>query len=166
MASTWVSAVFFINAACVVLFEVPLNNAMRRASHFAALTTGFALAGAGFSAMALASSPAVLLSSTLVWTAGEMVVFPSLLHYVSEVSDPSVASRNMGLFSATVNLGLIIAPQISSVLTGVWGSSSPWYVMGGTILTALSMIFAIHNNGRVWLPQPAAQIETGSTRVP
>ena len=162
LSSIWVSAVFFFNAGIVVLFEVPLNNAMRQVSHFAALTSGFLLAGLGFALMALAGSPVVLMLSTLVWTAGEMIVFPSLLHYVSEVSDPSVTGRNMGLFSATVNLGLIMAPQISLALVGAYGPATPWYVAGGTILAALLIIVGIRNNSFVWLaeeqPVPARPV--------
>jgi len=153
MASAWAGAVFSLNAVCIVLFEVPLNNAMRNMSHFRSLMAGFALACGGFALIAWAASPVVLLLSTLIWTAGEMIVFPSLLHYVSEVSDPSITGRNLGLYSAGVNLGLILTPQISLALTAAYGPSTPWYAAGGALLAALLVLITIRHNGYVWLPE-------------
>jgi hypothetical protein len=57
----------------------------------------------------------------------------------------------MGLFSATVNLGLIIAPQVSLPLVSSHGPAAPWYVAGGTILVALMVIIGISRNDYVWL---------------
>lgn len=159
MSSAWVSVVFFLNAGAIVLFEVPLNNAMRHMSHFAGLTIGFALAGVGFLLMAFASIPPVLILGTLVWTAGEMIVFPGLMHYVSEVSDESVTSRNMGLYAAGVNLGVILTPQLA--LTVGQGATASWYAAGGVVLAALLVILLIRNNSYVWLPEGTRPDETG-----
>ncbi|MET8684573.1 MFS transporter [Streptomyces sp. NPDC004732] len=155
--SLWAGAVFLVNAAAIVLFEVPLNTAMRNVGHFAALLTGYLLAGSGFALMGLAGTGPALVGATLLWTAAEMIVFPALLHYVSEVSDPSVTGRNMGLYSAGVNVGLIVAPQLSLPLTAGGHASTPWYLAGAAVGIALALIVAVRRSTWLWLTEPGTE---------
>ncbi|MEU6819403.1 MFS transporter [Streptomyces atriruber] len=154
--SLWAGAVFLVNAAAIVLFEVPLNTAMRNVGHFASLLTGYLLAGSGFALMGLSGTGPALVGATLLWTAAEMIVFPALLHYVSEVSDPSVTGRNMGLYSAGVNVGLIAAPQLSLPLTADGHAATPWYVAGAAVGLALTVIVAVRRTTWLWLTEPEA----------
>jgi predicted MFS family arabinose efflux permease len=158
LESYWASVIFFVNAAAIVLFEVPLNTAMRNVSHFSSLLVGYLLAGAGFALMGLTGSGLVLVGATLLWTAAEMIVFPALLHYVSEVSDSSVTGRNMGLYSAGVNVGLIAMPQLSLMLSKDGATpSSPWYLVGAVIGVALVLIVTVRRSSHLWLTEPEAE---------
>ncbi|MFD9893850.1 MFS transporter [Amycolatopsis sp. NPDC059027] len=149
MPSYWVSVVFGLNAAMVVLVEVPLNKAMASLPHASSLLIGYGLAGLGFAAMGFSPAPAVLLGATVLWTMGEMIVFPSLLSYVSEVSKREVADRNMSLFSGGVNVGVIAAPPVSLALTSN-GPSTPWLVIGGAVLAAFVALAAARLSPYTW----------------
>ncbi|MFF4576137.1 MFS transporter [Streptomyces sp. NPDC001410] len=151
--SFWAGIIFFVNAGAIVLFEVPLNTAMRNVSHYASLLVGYLLAGAGFALMGLSGAGPALVGATLLWTAAEMIVFPALLHYVSEVSDPSVTGRNMGLYSAGVNVGLIAVPQLSLTLTSGGHPASPWYVVGAAVGVALVLIVTVRRSTYLWLTE-------------
>ncbi|MEU7579839.1 MFS transporter [Streptomyces sp. NPDC041068] len=155
--SLWAGVLFLVNAGVIVLFEVPLNTAMRNVGHFAALLTGYLLAGSGFALMGLFGTGPALVGATLLWTAAEMIVFPALLHYVSEVSDPSVTGRNMGLYSAGVNVGVIAVPQLCLPLAAGGHASTPWYVVGAAVGIALVMIVAVRRNTCLWLTEPEAE---------
>ncbi|MEV6553268.1 MFS transporter [Streptomyces sp. NPDC051597] len=158
LPSYWAGAIFFVNAVAIVLFEVPLNTAMRHVSHFVSLLAGYVLAASGFVLMGLSTSGPALVGATLLWTAAEMIVFPALLHYVSEVSDPSVTGRNMGLYSAGVNVGLIAMPQLSLMLTDDGGSAaSPWYLVGAALGVALVLIVVVRRSSYLWLTEPEAK---------
>ncbi|UFQ17170.1 MULTISPECIES: MFS transporter [Streptomyces] len=158
LPSYWAGTIFFVNAVAIVLFEVPLNTAMRHMSHFVSLLAGYALAASGFALMGLSTSGPALIGATLLWTAAEMIVFPALLHYVSEVSDPSVTGRNMGLYSAGVNVGLIAMPQLSLMLTDGGGpAASPWYLVGAALGVALVLIVAVRRSSYLWLTEPEAK---------
>jgi predicted MFS family arabinose efflux permease len=157
LASPWVGGIFIVNAASVVLFEVPLNTLMRNVSHFHSLLIGYLLAALGFGLMGLAATGFALIGATLVWTAAEMIVFPSLLHYVSDVSEPSVTGRNMGLYSAGANIGIIAAPQLSLALTASGQPSGSWYAAGTAVGLALLLIVIVHRNSYLWKGQTAAE---------
>jgi MFS family permease len=98
-----------------------------------------------------------LLLATLVWTMGEMVVFPTILSYISDLSEPETTPRNMGLFSASLNIGLILTPQLSLALTSAHGATAPWLAAGLVVGAALIVILLAHRNRYLWLQPPAAE---------
>ncbi|MFI9064348.1 MFS transporter [Streptomyces sp. NPDC053429] len=145
----WAGAVFTVNALGIVLFEVPLNVRMARVGDLATLVTGYALAGGGFLLMAVATTGPALVLATLVWTAGEIVVFPGLLDYVSRLSGPA-ADRTMGLYSGGVNLAFIAAPQLALHLAGPSHPGTPWAVAGAAVGAACLLLLAARSHPYTW----------------
>ncbi|MFF2790650.1 MFS transporter [Streptomyces sp. NPDC058049] len=145
----WAGAVFTVNAVGIVLFEVPLNIRMARVGHLATLLSGYVLAGAGFLLMALAGTGPELVLATLVWTAGEIVVFPGLLDYVSRLSGPA-AGRTMGLFSGGVNLAFIAAPQLALHLSAPGHPGAPWAAAGAAVCAACLLLLAARTHPYTW----------------
>lgn len=145
----WAGVVFTVNALGIVLFEVPLNVRTAGAGDLATLLTGYALAGAGFLLMALADTGPELVLATLVWTAGEIVVFPALLDYVSRLSGPA-ADRDMGLFSGGVNLAFITAPQLALHLSGPGHPGAPWAAAGAAVCAACLLLIAARTHPYTW----------------
>ncbi|MGW7434608.1 MFS transporter [Streptomyces sp. NPDC054849] len=145
----WAGVVFTVNAVGIVLFEVPLNLRMARVGHLATLLSGYALAGTGFLLMALADTGPELVLATLVWTAGEIVVFPGLLDYVSRLSGPA-ADRNMGLYSGGVNLAFIAAPQLALHLSAPGHPGAPWAAAGAAVCAACLLLLAARTNPYTW----------------
>ncbi|MET3988077.1 MFS transporter [Streptomyces sp. PvR034] len=145
----WAGVVFTVNALGIALFEVPLNIRMARVGSLPTLLTGYTLAGTGFLLMARAESGLALVSATLVWTAGEIVVFPGLLGYVSRLSSPA-ADRNMSLFSSGVNVAFILAPQLALLLSGPGHAGAPWAVAGAAVYAAVLLLLAARTHPYAW----------------
>ncbi|MCZ4125219.1 MFS transporter [Streptomyces sp. H39-S7] len=156
LPSFWVGVVFTVNAAVIVLCEIPLNVAMARLAHFPSLLIGYALTGAGFLCMGLATTGPTLVAATLVWTAGEMIVFPSLLTYVGALSAPDIRDRNMSLYSAGVNVAFIAAPQVALLLSGPAHPALPWTVAGSAVCLAFLLILAARTSAATWYEDPPA----------
>ncbi|MFI9275787.1 MFS transporter [Kitasatospora sp. NPDC052896] len=156
LSSLWVGLIFAVSAGSIVLFEIPLNTAMRDTSAFGALVTGYALAAAGFVLTGAVRSGPALVGATLLWTAAEMMVFPGLIHYVSQVSPPGRESRNLGLYSAVMNIGLITSPQLGLLLADHTGPSSPWYLAGCGIALALVTIVLLPRSSALSLRTPCS----------
>ncbi|MEV6054484.1 MFS transporter [Streptomyces sp. NPDC052107] len=146
----WAGVVFAVNAAGIVLFEVPLNVLMARTGHLLTLLLGYGLAGTGFLLMALSGSGPSLVLSTLVWTAGEIVVFPGLLGYVSELSTEASADRNLSLYSTGVNIACILAPHLALLLARPSAPGIPWAVAGGALCTAWLLLTVVRSSPYTW----------------
>ncbi|MGP4086255.1 MFS transporter [Streptomyces sp. KR55] len=151
MPGYWAGIIFTVNAAGIVLFEVPLNAAMARWSSLPTLLMGYGLAGAGFLLMGLSSSGPSLILSTVVWTAGEIVVFPGLLHYVSSLAPSgSAADRNMSLYSTGVNVAFILAPHLALLLSGPGHTGFPWMAAGAAVCVAWLLLIAARASPYTW----------------
>ncbi|MFE8944775.1 MFS transporter [Streptomyces sp. NPDC007856] len=150
LAGYWAGVVFSVNAVGIVLFEVPLNVLMARTRHLPTLLLGYGLAGSGFLLMALSGSGPSLVLSTLVWTAGEIVVFPALLGYVSELSSEASADRNLSLYSTGVNIAFILAPHLALLLTRPSAPGIPWAVAGGALCVAWVLLTVARSSPYTW----------------
>lgn len=95
MPAYYVGIIFFINALLVILFEVPINQRMSHLSSSRSLVAGFLLAGVGFFLMGFSRIGALLLVATVLWSLGEMIVFPGITHYVSSISSRHTVDRNL-----------------------------------------------------------------------
>lgn len=134
----YVGIIFFINALLVILFEVPINQRMSHLSSSRSLVAGFLMAGVGFFLMGFSHIGALLLAATVLWSLGEMVVFPGITHYVSSISSRHTVDRNLGYYSAGVNIGVMITPPLAFMLMSQPSLPSPW-LLAGTVL----LLFAV-----------------------
>lgn len=156
LPSYWAGIIFTVNAAGIVLFEVPLNVVMARMENLPTLLIGYGLAGAGFLLMGLSESGPALVLSTLVWTAGEIVVFPGLLHYVSGLAPSGgSADRNMSLYSTGVNVAFILAPQLALLLSGPGHPGAPWAVGGAAVCVAWLLLIVARRSPYTWHKEEA-----------
>src|SRR5699024_12112151 len=106
---------------------------MRTMSHTASLVIGYALTAAGFALMGLMGSGWGRVAATAVWSAAEMIVFPALMHYAGDISEPEIVGRNMGLYSAGVNVGLIAVPSLALTWANSMGHGSLWLIAAALI---------------------------------
>ncbi|WP_119736775.1 MFS transporter [Pseudomonas sp. Larv2_ips] len=138
----YVGIIFFINALLVILFEVPINQRMSHLSSSRSLVAGFLVAGVGFFLMGFSHIGALLLVATVLWSLGEMIVFPGITHYVSSISSRHTVDRNLGYYSAGVNIGVMITPSLAFMLVSQPSLPSPW-LLAGTVLLLFAVVVGV-----------------------
>ena len=91
MGESTLGFVFGVNTVLIVLTEVPLNAAMARWSHRASLSLGAALTAIGFGALAIVTGPISAAGTVVIWTVGEMVLFPVAVgvHFGPRACEPA-----------------------------------------------------------------------------
>jgi len=133
-----VSAVFAINTIMVITCEIALNHAMNAWRRRTTLITGYVCGIAGFGLMGFGGiSGWYLLAATAVWTLGEMIIFPALLDHISAITPHRLKARNMGFYSAGVNLGVLIAPLLFLPLSAVLDATGSWAAVAGVLVVGL-----------------------------
>ncbi len=106
---------FTLNTFLIILIEVPLNAATARWPHNRALFLGCLLVGCGFGGLALATTLPAIALTVVVWTCGEMILFPANMAFVADVAPPGREGEYMGYFSAVGSLAFMLGPAVGSV---------------------------------------------------
>lgn len=149
----YVGIIFFINALLVIVFEVPINLRMAHLSSSRSLIVGLLLAGSGFFLMGFGQVGALLLLATVLWSLGEMIVFPGITYYVSSISSRDSVARNLGYYSAGVNIGVMVAPSLAFMLVSRPALPSPWLLAGCVLLLFAIAVGVMKRSALLWNEQ-------------
>jgi len=117
---------FTINTLLIVFLEVRLNTATAHWSPARALSVGSALCTAGFGALAFLSSYWGIVATVVIWTFGEMILFPATAAYVSELAAPARRGEYMGFYSMTFGIGFTIGPWAGLSVLEAAGARALW----------------------------------------
>ena len=90
------------------------------------LATGALFATVGFAALAVARSLLAVVGTVLLWTVGEMILFPAAAAYFSEISPPSRRGEYLGYYTMTFGLGFSLGPFLGTVVLERWGAVALW----------------------------------------
>lgn len=117
--------VFTINTILIVLTEVPLIARLNFWPHARACSVGAILIGLGFMAHAFAPPIAAVWIGTTIYTVGEMILFPMLPSFLSELAPTGREGRVMGWYTGAWSVAFIIGP---------WGGLQIYERSGAVVL--------------------------------
>jgi MFS family permease len=142
---------FTINTLLIVALEVPINSATAHWSHRRTLALGAFLSGAGFGALALAWNFWSVAATVVIWTFGEMFLFPALAAYVSDIAPKSRRGEYMGLTQMAMSLAFALGPLAGTAVLQKFGSRTLWLACFGFGLAGTSMLLRLREDapGRV-----------------
>jgi MFS family permease len=133
---------FMLNTLLIVAVEVPLNLAMSRWSHRHATMLGVLLFSIGFGALGVVHSAAAITVTVVIWTFGEMVLFPVSTAYVADLAPPGRSGEYMGAYSSTFSLALIVGPWAGTAALDRFGPVAAWagvFVCGMVSLAVIAL---------------------------
>jgi len=129
---------FTVNTILIVLAEVPLNLRTSHWSHRASLVAGSLFVTVGFGSLAVARSAPAVVATVVVWTIGEMILFPSLSATVADLAPPKSVGAYMGLYQVAFAVAFLVGPWAGVALMDGFGSAAPWFAsLGVGLLAAL-----------------------------
>ena len=134
---------FTINTLLIVALEVPINQ---RSAHWPAawpLLAGCVLFALGFGGLAVVASATGVLVTVVLWTFGEMMLFPAMSAYLGDIAPAAQRGAYMGAYSMSLSLALTFGPWAGTQLLALWGPTTLWVVMFGFgALAAALMVYA------------------------
>ena len=117
---------FTINTLMIVFLEVPLNTAMVHWPHGKALALGALLTAVGFGGLAFAQGMTLVVVTTVIWTFGEMVLFPTMAAFVADAAPPLRRGQYMGVYTMTFGLAFAVGPWLGTLLLVHLGGVALW----------------------------------------
>ena len=97
----------------------------------------------GFGALALIVSPAGVIATVIVWTFGEMLLFPAMAAHLGDIAPVNRRGTYMGAYSMSMSLAFTLGPWAGTQLLGTFGPLGVWssmFVLGA--LAAVLMMYA------------------------
>jgi MFS family permease len=141
---------FTINTLLIVALEVPLNTATAHWSNTRLLIIGCVLFAIGFGALGVIASPSGVIATVVVWTFGEMMLFPALSAHMGEIAPENRRGAYMGAYSMSLSLALTVGPWMGTQLLSLFGPVVVWTVM--FVLGALAALLMTPGATRVRPP--------------
>src|SRR3954469_2009214 len=143
LSPAFYGTLFTINTLLIVALEVPLNQATSRWPNTWSLVAGCLLFAVGFGALAFVSSAAGILAMVIVWTFGEMMLFPAMAAHLGEVAPEALRGTYMGAYSMSLSVALTLGPWMGVQLLAESGPFGVWSVMFALgVLGAILMAYA------------------------
>jgi predicted MFS family arabinose efflux permease len=134
---------FTINTLLIVALEVPLNQATAHWPAAWSLLAGCVLFALGFGGLAIVASAAGILATVVLWTFGEMMLFPAMAAYLGDIAPPARRGAYMGAYSMSLSLALTFGPWWGTQLLASFGPTALWLIMFGFgALAAGLMVYA------------------------
>jgi len=120
-----------LNTVLILLLEVPISTKTATWRPSRLLPLGAAFATAGYAAMAFAEGALAIAATVVLWTFGEMILFPGSSTYVAETSAPAHRGAAMGLYTMSFGLAATIAPLLGTQVLDRFGATALWLGAGG-----------------------------------
>lgn len=131
-----------INAALVVLIEMPIVHALEKKNPTSTILTGMAFLFAGFAILPLSKAYAFVIFSVILWTMGEILIFPMAATWISLRAPRSSVGTYMGLYALTFSSSMMISPMVCSWIYKQFGSIWLWLASGlAGVLVVAGMAF-------------------------
>ncbi len=134
---------FLVNTSLIVFLEVPLNMLTAHWRYKIIIPVGMLLIALGFGILFFADSIIGVVVSVVIWTFGEMILFPSATSYIAELATHKKGT-SMGIFNAGNNIAILLAPIVGMGTLNLVGAPVFWLIAGawGVLSAGVYMLFA------------------------
>ena len=156
---------FTINTLLIVFLEVPINTATAHWSHRRTLALGTFLSAAGFGALAFATDFWTSAATVVIWTFGEMLFFPGLAAYLTDIAPEHRRGEYMGLSQMVMGLAFMLGPWAGmAALEGLggralWGLAFLCGLAGAVVMTRLPPVSHARETAALPVPTTAPSTE-------
>lgn len=120
---------FTINTGLIVFLEVPINHATSHWPNRRSLILGTILCAAGFGSLVFASGVVSVSATVVLWTSGEMILFPSMSAYVADIAPDQRQGKYMGYYMMAFSLAFMIGPWAGTQVLEHFGPTILWSSM-------------------------------------
>lgn len=126
LGSRFYGLLFTVNTLLIVALEVALNLAMASWTHGRQLLAGALCLAFGFGLTAWATGISTLILTTVIWTFGEMILFPAMSDAVATLAPPDRRGEYMGLLSLCFAAALALGPWLGVLAYAKAGPRAVW----------------------------------------
>lgn len=117
---------FSLNTILIILFEIPINLATSHWRFTSAMFLGSLFMASGYGFLIFADSFFYVALSVVIWTLGEMMLFPGIAAYISEIAPIEKRGAYMGFYTTCLNISLMLGPGIGTYVLQKYNANFLW----------------------------------------
>jgi len=127
-----------LNTLIITFTEMPLIHLLEKRNIFHVMMAGTLLIFLGFALLPLGSGFYYAAFTVVIWTIGEMLVFPLAGGYIANRANDSNRGKYMGLFTFTFALSISFGPAAGGIVYQYFGPDFVWLLaaIGAPIVSA------------------------------
>jgi predicted MFS family arabinose efflux permease len=118
------------NAFLIVLIEMPLIHKVENKNPLRVMALGALFLFAGFGIIPLNSSFLFIMFTVVLWTIGEMLIFPIMSSFIANRASDQNRGKYMGMYTFTFALSFVVGPAIGSFIYDHLGPNTLWFGIG------------------------------------
>lgn len=119
-----------LNAFMVATIEMPLVYILEQKNVIKIMGFGGLLLLLGFGLLPLFHNYLYAIFTVIIWTSGEILVFPFMGGFIANRSTDRNRGKYMGMFTFTFSLALVIGPIFGTWVYDIYSPESLWYGIG------------------------------------
>lgn len=140
---------FTLNTLMIVFIEVPLNVSTSHWSYRLTIVLGCILFAVGFGGLAFVHTLAGVAATVVIWTFGEMILFPSSSAYIAHIARPGKQGQYMGLYTMSWGVAFAAGPWFGTYLLEHFGGRATWLTMLAFGLVSAALMAIIVSNEEI-----------------
>jgi predicted MFS family arabinose efflux permease len=121
---------FALNALLIITLEMPLIHKLGKVKPLRIMTPGSLFIFAGFAIIPLGHSFCYAAVTVMVWTVGEMLVFPLSTTFIANRAPDNIRGQYMGMHTFTFSLAFVVAPKVGTYVYQQLSPEHLWYGIG------------------------------------
>jgi MFS family permease len=153
----WYGAVVALNAAIVVVCEVPITKFVQNWPMRLTVIGGFGLLAIGYGIYAIAMVPVLLILGMVIWTANEIIGAPTTFAYPGMIAPAHLRGRYIGAMHSVFGLATAIGPILGVALWYHVGQRVWLWASGLAILATLSALIGMRRPSVQPSPEPVTE---------
>jgi MFS family permease len=130
LAVSGVSILFAVNAFFVVIFSVPLGNALKEHNKVLMVGVGALLIGAGMAMLSISSFFMMAVLACLIYTTGEIIFFSMVQLVCYQGGKKNKKGRSLGMYRTTYALSRVVGPTAGGFIYLHFSGNVLWYLCG------------------------------------
>ena len=99
-----------VNAFLIVLFEMPVIHKLEKSEHLRIIAIGSLFLSTGFALLPLGATFRFAVLTVIIWTIGEIMVFPLLTGFISNRAPERSRGKYLGMYNFSFSLAFVIGP--------------------------------------------------------
>lgn len=139
LSPAWLGYMYSLNGVLVGFFQIPLTVWTERFGYRINAGLGAAMISGGFALLPFGHGAAWLTLTTVIWTAGELLLMPQQQALVMHRAATGRSGHYFGLYNAVWGGRSLLAPLVGTQIYAHWGGNAVWYACGVAGLLAIAI---------------------------